>query len=61
MNGKRTTKLRRGRKWPVSVTSAARRLEVDESHLNKVLNGDRKSATLTARYNALVATWGGAA
>ena len=46
--------LRPGRKRPLSITSASRRLGVNKSHLNKVLKGERESSSLTERYNALV-------
>lgn len=45
--------LRRGYRFAVSITSAAPELGVSPSHLRKVLNGERQSPSLLARYNAL--------
>jgi hypothetical protein len=47
--------LRKGYKYPVSIHSAAEKLGCNPSHLRKVIAGERDSASLLARYNALKA------
>lgn len=49
-----TPQPRKNRRYPVPLLVAADRLSVSYTHLWLVLNGQRKSARLTARYRELV-------
>jgi hypothetical protein len=49
-----TIPIYHGRRWPVGLANAARRLKVSRGHLQQVLSGARKSARLTKAYGALV-------
>jgi hypothetical protein len=42
------------RRAPITDTEAAKQLGVTRGHLNMVINGQRESRSLTARYNALI-------
>jgi hypothetical protein len=53
MRAGRKAKLIKGRKWPVALTSAAKRLDCTPSHLARVLKDERSSSRLKARYQAL--------
>lgn len=43
-----------GRRWPVGLHNAARRLGCDVSHLQRVLDGQRTSRRVSEGYAALV-------
>ena len=43
-----------GRRWPVGLQNAAKRIGVSVGHLHGVLLGHRKSARVTAAYEELV-------
>jgi len=49
-----TTPIFHGRRWPVGITNAAKRLGCTAPHLRAVLKGERKSPKLVDGYNALI-------
>lgn len=50
-----------GRKWPVGLSNASKRIGVTSGHLHQVLTGKRESKRVTEEYNALVAELKGGA
>lgn len=55
------TPIYHGRKWPVGIHNAARRLGCSPGHLFHVLTGQRQSQRIHDGYNALVAELKGGA
>ena len=51
-----TRHKRERKKKKVTVSAAARKLDVTREHLSRVLHGHRVSRSLTARYQELLAT-----
>jgi hypothetical protein len=51
----------KGRKWPVSITFAAAKLDCTAAHLAKVLKGERSSPELKQRYYTLASQLEGGA
>lgn len=50
-----TIPIYHGRRWPVGISNAAKRLGVTRSHLRLVLSGQRESRRVTKEYADLVA------
>ncbi len=50
-----TTPIYHGRKWPVGLSNASKRLNVSVGHLHHVLTGKRQSPDLVAGYERLKA------
>jgi hypothetical protein len=55
------TPIYHGRKWPVGLTNAAKRLGCSAGHLYQVLTGTRNGPRFVDGYNALVAELKGGA
>lgn len=49
-----TTPIYHGRRWPVGITNAAKRLGCSAPHLLAVLRGERTSPRITQGYEALI-------
>lgn len=53
-NAKNTIQIYHGRRWPVGLGNASKRLNVSIGHLHHVLTGKRKSPRIVAGYAELV-------
>lgn len=61
LNQKSAIPIFHGRKWPVGLSNASKRLNVSVGHLHHVLTGKRQSPEVVAGYEDLKAELNGGA